>query len=153
MEHSSVRKFVWIATLLTAALPAAAQLTNSSLTGAYNFRYVGILSSTGGAQCDCPVSYIGTVTFDGKGGYTLNSASSGQGGIYVATSGGANQTLVPSTSGTYVVYSSGMFSMDDPFAPSNNPTTLFGGVGQGAVVASSTESLYMDMFVAMPAAT
>ncbi len=45
-----------------------------------------------------------------------------------------------------------MYYMDNPFAGTTTATTLYGGVGQGAVVASSTESNNLDMFVAMPAA-
>ena len=149
MEHRSVRAFVWIVTLFAAALPAAAQLSNSSLQGAYNFRYLGVTAS----PCDCPVSFIGTVTFDGKGGYTVT----GQGN-YVNTAGGTSQTLTPAASGTYTVFSSGMYYMDNPFAATGigsatNNTQLYGGVGQGAVVASSTESNNIDTFVAIPAAT
>src|SRR5579883_821829 len=151
MEHRSVRAFVWIITLLTAAIPAAAQLSNSSLQGTYNFRYLGVTAT----PCDCPVSYIGTLSFDGKGGFTINSGGQGN---YVNSTGGASQTLTAATSGTYTVYSSGMFYMSNPFAANGigsavNGTLLYGGVGQGAVVASSTESNNLDMFVAIPAAT
>jgi uncharacterized protein (TIGR03437 family) len=90
---------------------------------------------------------MGTVTFDGAGKFTI----SGQG--QQITSGGATSTLTPAASGTYTVFSSGMYYMDNPFAPASSSTVLYGGVGQGAVVASSTESTYLDTFVAMPAAT
>ncbi len=140
--------FVRFLTLFAVALPAAAQLGNSSLHGAYSFRYLGVSLGTSSAPCsDCPVSFIGTVTFDGNGGFTV----SGQGN-YVNSSG-ASQTLTPAASGTYTVYSSGMFAMANPFAAANSQTFLFGGVGQGAVVASSTESNNIDTFVAFPAAT
>jgi uncharacterized protein (TIGR03437 family) len=148
MSLRSVRVFVWTVTLLAAALPAAAQLGNSSLQGAYSFRYLGVSLGTTAAPCsDCPVSFIGTVTFDGAGGFTV----SGQGN-YVNSSG-ATQTLTPAASGTYTVYSSGMFAMANPFAPASSATYLYGGVGQGVVVASSTESNNLDTFVAFPAAT
>ncbi|HEV2445221.1 MAG TPA: hypothetical protein VGS58_04845, partial [Candidatus Sulfopaludibacter sp.] len=148
MRSRCVGTFVRIITFLAAALPAAAQLSNSSLNGAYNFRYLGVTV----APCDCPVSFIGTVTFDGNGGFKI----SGQGN-YVNSSG-TTQTLTPAASGTYTVFSSGMFYMDNPFAAAGSNTLLYGGIGQSgagqsAVVASSTESENLDTFFAMPAAT
>lgn len=143
MEHRSVRACILISTLLAAAVPAAAQLSNSSLKGAYSFRYLGV----SGSPCDCPLSFMGTVTFDGAGKFTI----SGQG--QQISSSGATSTLTSAASGNYTVYSSGMYYMDNPFAPASSGTALYGGVGQGAVVASSTESSYLDTFVAMPAAT
>jgi hypothetical protein len=41
--------------------------------------------------------------------------------------------------------------MDNPFA--NGTPSLHGGVGTGALVASSTESGYLDLFIATPAGT
>lgn len=148
MTGRNVRAFSCFAILLAAALPAFAQLSSSSLQGAYNFRYLGASLGTQSAPCnDCPVSFIGTVTFDGKGNYQI----AGQGNSI--NSGGSSQTLTPATSGTYTVFSSGMFYMDNPFAPAGTSTVLYGGIGQGVVVASSTESNNLDTFVAFPAAT
>jgi uncharacterized protein (TIGR03437 family) len=144
MEHRGVRAFVWIVTLLAAALPAAAQLSNASLKGTYAIRYLGVTA----APCDCPVAFMGTATFDGAGNYTV----SGQGTQVSST--GAVQTLTPAATGTYTVFSSGMYYMSNPFAPASSNTLLYGGVGQGGVtVASSTESNNLDTFVAIPAAT
>src|ERR1700739_1098210 len=127
MKYRNVRAFVWIATLLTGALPAAAQLSNASLQGTYNFRYNGVTAT----PCDCPVSFIGAITFDGKGGFTVT----GQGN-YVNTTGGAAQTLTRTASGSYPVFSGGMYYMDNPFAANGigsavSGTQLYGGVGQG----------------------
>jgi uncharacterized protein (TIGR03437 family) len=149
MQHRNVRAFVWILTLLAAAVPAAAQLSNSSIKGTYAFRYLGVTAT----PCDCPVSFVGTIAFDGAGGFTVGGL-----GNYVNSSGGASQTLTPAASGTYTVFSSGMFYMDNPFAANGigsatNNTVLYGGVGQGAIVASSTESNNLDTFVALPVAT
>lgn len=148
MTRRNVRALACFAILLAAALPAFAQLSNSSLQGAYNFRYLGASLGTQSAPCnDCPVSFIGTVTFDGQGNFQI----SGQGN-YVNSSG-TTQTLTPATSGTYTIFTSGMFYMTNPFAPASTNTVLYGGVGQGVVVASSTESNNLDTFVAFPAAT
>lgn len=92
---------------------------------------------------------MGAVTFDGAGKFTI--ASSGQ-GVQIGSTG-ATSTVTPAATGTYTVFSSGMFYMSNPFAPASSSTLLYGGVGQGAVVASSTESNNLDTFVAIPAAT
>ena len=50
---------------------------NATLQGAYAVRYLGAQ----GFPCDCPVSFSGTFTFDGKGGFqvagqgTMNNGS------------------------------------------------------------------------------
>ena len=89
------------------------------------------------------------MTFDGAGHYTVT----GQGN-FVSSNGGASQTLTPVATGTYNIFSSGSLYMDNPFVGANSGVLLYGGVGQGSIiVASSTESTYLDTFVAMPAAT
>src|SRR5215472_3388848 len=124
------------ATLLIAGLsallpPASAQTLPgpATLSGAYSVRYLGVNS---GGTSDVAVSFSGTVTFDGKGGFTV----SGQG----TTGSGPLQIL---TSGQYTVYSNGMFEMLNPF-DNQSQTVLYGGVGSnGVVLASSTESFYL----------
>jgi uncharacterized protein (TIGR03437 family) len=121
--------------------PASAQLPDqTTLNGAYNVRYLGVLTDPN----DTPVSFQGTITFDGKGNFTVN----GQG----TTAGAALKYL---TTGTYTVVSSGIMFMSNPFDPvASNGTFLYGGIGaNGAVVASSTDTIYCDLFVAVPAAT
>ncbi|SPE27847.1 conserved hypothetical protein [Candidatus Sulfopaludibacter sp. SbA3] len=61
--------------------------------------------------------------------------------------------LTALSSGTYTVWSSGVVNMTNPFAPAASQTVLYGGVGQGAIVASSTDTQYLDEFVAIPVAT
>ena len=117
--------------------PAAAQLpSNASLQGAYYFRYLGVNTD----PSDAALAYQGTVTFDGKGSFTVT----GQG-----TSG---VTPGPASNNTYTVLSNGLLLMNNPFDTSGN-TTLFGGVGTGAVMASSTDTFYCDLFVAFPVST
>jgi uncharacterized protein (TIGR03437 family) len=135
---------ILVCAFLLGAMPAAAQLpSNSSISGTYLFRYVGA-NTTGGTNA--PVSGLGTMVFDGKGGYTVQAQA------YTATTG-SNQPSTVSTSGTYSVLSSGLFSMTNPFAPANSGIALFGGVGTVALVASSTDSTYCDQFVAIPASS
>jgi uncharacterized protein (TIGR03437 family) len=124
--------------VLIAALPAAAQLPgNSSLKGTYWVRYLGII----GYPNDFAQSFAGSMTFDGNGGFTVTGT-----GYYFD---GSLATLQVSTTGSYAVYSSGMFAINNPFT--QNAANLFGGVGvNGIAVGSSTDSSYLDLFVAIP---
>jgi uncharacterized protein (TIGR03437 family) len=119
--------------------PARAQLVDqTSLNGTYNVRYLGVNTD----PADTAVSFSGQITFDGKGGFTVT----GQG-----TTGGA--ALKYRTSGAYQTFSSGMVYLDNPF-DANTRWTLYGGLGaNGVIVASSTDTYYCDLFVAIPAAT
>lgn len=135
--------FFFAAPLIAQSLPS-----NASLQGQYNVRYLGVNGncSLNGVITDCPVSFSGVFTFDGKGGFTVTSGQ----GIY---NNGADHTLTTLTTGTYTVWSSGEVSMDNPFDNSNSGTTLYGGIGQGALIASSTDTPFLDLFVAVPVAT
>lgn len=134
------RIFPLVFAILLDAAPSAAQLpSNASLQGSYNFRYLGII----GSPCDCPISFSGTAVFDGKGAFQIT----GQG----TYNNGSDHTLNGPGSGHYQVLSSGMLQMDNPFA--NGSASLHGGIGTGAFVASSTESGYLDLLVAIPAGT
>jgi uncharacterized protein (TIGR03437 family) len=125
--------------VLLAAAPAAAQapLTNAVLKGAYFVRYLGV----NGYPNDFPVSFAGTMTFDGNGNFTTQ----GSGVVFNTTS----QALQVTPTGTYSVQPSGAVAISNPFAQGN--ATIYGGVSaSGVVVASSTESGYLDLFVAIP---
>jgi len=120
---------------------AFAQLPDqTTLNGVYNVRYLGVNLD----PLDTPLSFQGTFTFDGKGGFTV----AGQG-----VSAGA--ALKFRTNGTYNVLSSGLVYFDNPFDPvAANGTQLYGGVAANKIIsASSTESLLVDLFIAVPAAT
>ena len=132
------RHFLLAILAATLVWPASAQLLSlASLNGAYNFRYLGLLT----VPTDSARSMQGTITFDGKGGYTVT-----------ATGSAASGTLRTGTSGTYNLTSGGLFYMVNPVDATGN-TFLFGGFANGAIVASSTDSDYIDTFVAIPAAT
>ena len=137
-----------VAALSLAALlvsPAAAQLqSQASLNGAYYVRYLGVNTD----PADSPVSFSGTITFDGNGNFTVSGTG--------FTAGTSDHVLKFATSGSYVVQSSGAFYMSNPFDPApdaNFPTTLYGGVTNGAIIASSTDTFYCDQFVAFPVST
>ena len=127
---------------LSALISSASAQTlpsTASLSGAYSVRYLGVNS---GATSDIPVSFSGTFTFDGKGGFTVT----GQG----TTASGPLQIL---TSGQYAVYSNGSVEIFNPF-DNTSQSVLYGGVGSnGVLFASSTESYYVDTFIGIPQAT
>lgn len=134
--------------ILAAALPGAAQapLTNAALKGAYFVRYLGV----NGYPNDFPVSFAGTLTFDGTGTASTpgNFTVSGSG----VTFSGSSQAVPLTTTGTYTILSSGEVSMVNPFSQGN--ATLYGGVGaNGVFIASSTESGYLDLIVGIPPST
>lgn len=132
--------------LLVPAISGIAQSlpSNASLQGQYYVRYLGVIGASD--NCDCAASFSGVLTFDGKGGFTVTSGQ----GIY---NNGTDHTLANLTSGTYTVWSNGEVSLTNPFDNTNTGTILYGGIGQGALVASSTDSPILDLFIAIPVAT
>jgi uncharacterized protein (TIGR03437 family) len=142
MERRTTFAFVLFLAILS-ALPAQAQTLNGNATlqGSYSVRYLGVQ----GYPCDCPVGFSGTLTFDGKGAFQV----SGQG----TTNNSGDHALTPQASGTYSVWSNGVLTMTNPFAAANSNTFLYGGVGQGAIVASSTDTQYLDILVGIPVAS
>lgn len=143
MHSRSFRQITLVCSaFLVAAAPAAAQspLTNAALKGAYFVRYLGVI----GYPNDYPVSFAGTLTFDGNGNFTAVGS-----GVYFDTQ---SEILQVTPTGTYNIISSGEVAMSNPF--SQGSATLYGGIGaNGVVVASSTESGYLDLFVAIPQST
>ena len=135
------------ACLLAAAGTSIAQPpTQATLSGAYNVRYLGINTS----PAKSAVSFSGAVTFDGIGGFTVSGT-----GASAAT---ADHILQFQHSGEYRVLSNGMVLMTNPFDPNGKPqlsasanTVLYGGLGSGYLTASSTDTPYCDIFVAVKA--
>src|SRR5437763_2584472 len=120
---------------------AFAQLPDqTTLNGVYNVRYLGVNAE----NTNTAVSFQGTMTFDGIGGVTV----AGQG----TTDGAA---LKFRTTWKYDVVSSGMLDIENLFDPApSNFTFLYGAMGaNGVIVASSTDTFYCDLFVAIPVAT
>jgi uncharacterized protein (TIGR03437 family) len=148
-------RYAFLATLIVLlALPAAAQPSVASIKGVYNVRYLGVDATIQ----DQPISFSGTITFNGT------PDSNGNGSFTVAGTGASsettNKTLAFLTSGQYYVTSNGMVQITNPFDPTsgttfaNAQTLLFGGVGvNGIVTASSTDTTYCDLLIAIPAAT
>ena len=143
MTGCSVRAFARIFTALACFGGAAfAQLpSKASLKGAYYVRYLGENTANSAVM-----SFQGTFTFDGAGNYTVAGAG--------ANSLTANKTLQFLTTGTYNVFSNGMVALDNPFDTSTTASgPIFGGLGIGVITGSSTEGTFLDLFVAVPAAT
>ncbi|HLK67350.1 MAG TPA: hypothetical protein VKU19_28135 [Bryobacteraceae bacterium] len=140
LSHRLFYATVLAATSILFGGSAAAQpATNASLKGTYNVRYLGANVDSNN-PADEAVSFSGQMTFDGNGGFTVT----GQ-GVYAAN---ANQSLSILSSGQYTVLPGAIFAMTNPFDSSGN-TTLYGGIGNGVLTASSTDTVYTDIFVAI----
>jgi len=86
------------------------------------------------------------MTFDGKGDFT------GSGSFVASGSGTSGAVLGAPSNNYYGVFSNGLIFMNNPFDTTGN-TPLFGGVGNGALAMSSTDTNYCDLMVAMPVST
>jgi uncharacterized protein (TIGR03437 family) len=127
---------------LAAALPAQT-LSNQTLNGKYFFRHVSL--GTDGASVtnlSDSRSIAGTITFDGKGGFTFTGQQLN------GTAAAAAQT----GSGAYSVDAGGFVIMDSPLRANAKINARY---GSEAVLGSSTESAdnSFDLFVAIPAPT
>src|SRR5690349_19652840 len=130
------RAFFILLLAVAVAAPASAQLLSAaSLNGAYFFRYVGFETDPGYSAR----RFIGTITFDGAGKYTVTGQAA------APLIGG----LKPLATGVYFLSSNGLFQMTNP-VDTTGLTFLFGSVGDGAIVASSTDTTMCDTFVAIP---
>src|SRR5579862_8474771 len=128
-----------VCALLISASAAAQTLTTGSLTGKYFFRHLMVVSDANGNVTDTR-SLLGTVTFDGNGGFTFTGQQN------VAKLAAAALT----GSGTYSVDPAGFVSMTNP---QRSTLTLNARFSAEAVVGSSTESTdnVYDIFIAIPA--
>ncbi len=114
--------------------------TNASLTGKYYFRQV-LLITDGTANVTDTHSGAGTLTFDGKGGFTV------AGQVLVGTAAAVN---LATSSGTYAVNPGGFVTLTNPL---KSGATINARLGQSALVGSSTEAgpTVFDLFIAIPA--
>jgi uncharacterized protein (TIGR03437 family) len=137
-------------------IPGTAQSFDTSATGtvkgAYFVRQVLTIPDANTSAILRAVSLIGTMTFDGMGGYTFT-------GQLMDSKAGNAQAF--STTGGYGVSANGFAQVQNPIdnflRPSNTSADLeygaVGGPGPTAIVASSTETQqgYNDVFIAIPA--
>lgn len=124
--------------------PAAAQSWDSSgngmLNGMYYFREVYYVVGYQDGSLSQALTLYNTVTFDGKGNYTMTNVA--------AVSPGGNM-VVPTINGTYSISASGYGFLSNPASTTGD--RIYGLVSQsGVFVGSSTESGFNDLFVAAP---
>jgi len=115
---------------------------NGTVKGDYFVRQVVLTPDQTTSAIDHAQSLTGIMTFDGAGNYSFT-------GQLMDSQVGSAQTY--STTGVYSVSSSGQIQIQSPI---DNTDTEYGGVGApgpGAIVASATEYIYDDIFVAIPA--
>ena len=141
MRSSAALVCVSLAGLLAAPVISAQTLSNQSLSGKFFFRYVSIGSDSSGNATD-PRSLLGTITFDGVGGYSFT-------GQQVA--GGAAAASATGT-GAYSVDAAGDVTMDSPIRTGDKVNAR---ISAEALIGSGTETTdnTFDMLVAVPAPT
>ena len=123
---------------LSAGSAFSQSLSNGSLNGKFFFRHLMILANTAGSVSEMRTAY-GAITFNGAGAYTFTGSQIIAAGAPAAFTG----------TGTYTVKSTGYVTISNP---QRAGTDLNAGLGQGAVVASSTEGTGVyDIFVAIQA--
>src|SRR5437867_1279078 len=132
----------WVILLSATEAPNFAQtLTNQSLSGKYFFRHVS-LATDGASTTNLKDSrsLIGTITFDGKGGFSFT------GQLLNGNSGAVPQ----SGSGGYSVDPGGFIALDNPLGASGKINARY---SSEAVLGSTTEASdnSFDLFVAIPA--
>lgn len=118
--------------------------SNQSLNGKYYFRQVMLISDgTANVNAAETHSATGTITFDGKGNFTVTGQQ------IVGTT--VAPTLLNS-SGVYTVKPGGFTSLTNPLL---SGATINARLGVTALVGSSTEAgaTVFDLFIAIPAAT
>jgi uncharacterized protein (TIGR03437 family) len=123
---------------LSAGVAFSQSFSNGSLNGKYFFRHLMILGNTAGSVSEIRTAY-GTITFNGAGAYTYTGSQ---------IVGNAAPAAFTGT-GSYTVRSTGYVTISNP---QRAGADLSAGLGQGALVAASTEtaSVY-DLFLALQA--
>ncbi len=137
--------------LLVAVIPLAAQnfdtSGNGTLKGDYFVRQVSLTNlNQNTSAVGRAISLTGTMTFDGNGNYTFS-------GQMMDTQAGGVKSY--SISGGYAVQPNGLAQIQNPIDPTGKDAEFgaVGALGPSAIVASSTESTYRDIFIAIPAGT
>ncbi len=118
----------------------AQTLGNGSLNGKFNTRHLMLTVNSGGTITDARTFY-GSLTFDGSGAFTYTGNQIVGTGAPIPSSG----------SGKYTVQGTGYVAMTNFQRTDAN---LRGGLGQGALVASTQETAGVyDLLVAIPASS
>ena len=120
---------------------------NGMLKGAYHFRFLeGANFDPNFGDVTEMVAVTGTITFSGAGSYTITGSAA----VDSAGSGATVSTTV-AASGTYVIGANGFGYLVNPLDTSDPTQYIYGSVGQGVFIGSSTESDYANDFIAIPA--
>jgi uncharacterized protein (TIGR03437 family) len=115
---------------------------NGMLKGAYFVREL-LLAGPSGPSVSKAVSIVGTVTFDGNGGYTFNGQQT--------IRGGATNTAL-SLNGTYKAAANGFVIIQSIADPGDSEYGgVSGPVGPNAFTASATEKSNFSIMVGIPA--
>lgn len=150
-----VNRIITVIGLLTATALAWGQSVqldtsgNARLSGTYFFRHLAVVNFDSNGNVSEMAATYGKIVFDGKGGYVLTGQK-----VDNTISGGTPQPL--SVTASYSVGSNALGSIDNPLAPTDSSSWIYGGVGpDGVFVGSSTETsgqyFYDDEFIAIPA--
>jgi hypothetical protein len=132
-----------IALLVFVSLPLFAQQPewdttgNGLLTGTYNFREVlWIAELQGGNDLNEAASQFGTITFDGRGNYTMSATQ---------WSSNPNASGPYARAGTYAISASGHGFIR---RTSSDGDYVYGSVANGVFIGSGTESGFNNLFIA-----
>jgi uncharacterized protein (TIGR03437 family) len=145
----SVRAGVSVAIVATLMVVGRAQTIDSSgnsmLKGKFQFREVAVLDVDTNGNPTETAAANGSITFDGAGRYMVSGSFQDS-----IISGGKVQPLA--LYGTYSIAANGTGRMTNPLSPTDSSTLIYGAVGQGIFIGSSTEGSLNNIFVAMPPA-
>lgn len=149
-NHIAMKCFNCVIALAALGVSAALGQTldssgNGLLKGAYHFRMLeGANFDQNVGDVTEAVGVSGTITFSGTGSYTITGSA-------VVDSASVQQTV--SASGSYVIGANGFGYIVNPLATSDATQYIYGAVGQGVFVGSSTEGPNSNTFIAIPAGT
>jgi uncharacterized protein (TIGR03437 family) len=137
-------------TTTIAAAPPFDSSGDALLNGTYYFRDISYVAADSmGDLKEASVLY-GTLTFDGKGGYTISAKSA-----TLNDSSQPPQQELPATPGTYTISASGYGYVSHPLSPADNIyglATKLSPYQPGVFVGSATETTngFNDFFIAAP---
>lgn len=117
---------------------------SAALKGTYRFREVAIVNFDSAGKPAETAAAFGTIVFDGAGRYAVNGTVRD-----TAISNGAAQPLA--SYGSYAISASGSGRITNPLNPLDPSSLIYGAVGQGIFIGSSTEGMGNNLFIAIPA--
>ena len=122
-------------------IPAWDTSGNSLLNGTYNFRDTVYVTTSSQGRVGRKLVLYGTMTFDGRGNYTIAGTE-----VDTTANNGAPSSVA--LTGAYEISASGLGSMTNPLSTAD---TIYGLVSNGIFLGGSTESAFNDLLIAAPA--